>query len=85
MTAATIEHLDHFQRRVVQDALADATQLYWLRRAEAFEWARPKRGDFMGRATREEVASRDARLVEAARACRARAAANVIDETGVAA
>lgn len=85
MTAATVEHLDHFQRRVIQDALADATQLYWLRRAQQFEDARPRSGDYMGRATRQDVAERDARLKEAAEACRARAAANVLDETGVAA
>lgn len=35
------QYLDHFQRRVLQDALAEATAAYWLRRAEDFERAKP--------------------------------------------
>lgn len=35
------EYLDHFQRRVLQDALAEATKAYWLRRAQDFEAAKP--------------------------------------------
>lgn len=31
------EHVEHFRARVLQDALAEATSSYWLRRAEAFD------------------------------------------------
>lgn len=30
------EHVEHFRMRVLQDALAEATAAYWLRRAEQF-------------------------------------------------
>ncbi|HWI43257.1 MAG TPA: hypothetical protein VNS81_06525 [Nocardioides sp.] len=30
------EHVEHFRTRVLQDALAEATAKYWLRRAETF-------------------------------------------------
>ena len=68
-----VTHLDHFQHRVVQDALADATSLYWERRAAMFEWARPRPGDYTGQATPADIARRDRELAEAAAACRARA------------
>lgn len=29
-------HLTHFRRRVIEDALLEATSMYWLRRAETF-------------------------------------------------
>ena len=72
-SAAIIDHIDHFQRRVIQDALLDGSAAYWRRRAEAFEWARPRPGDFAGRATQAELAEIDRRCVTAAEACRARA------------
>lgn len=31
------EHVEHFRARVLQDALAEATSSYWLRRAATFE------------------------------------------------
>lgn len=34
--AAVISSLDHFQHRVIQDAMAEATAHYWPRRAEQF-------------------------------------------------
>jgi hypothetical protein len=34
MTATIVDHIDHFQRRVLQDALTDATTTYWNRRGE---------------------------------------------------
>jgi len=77
VTADLIEHIDHFQRRVIQDALADATATYWERRAATFEWARPRAGDYTGRATRADLARRDRSLQEAADACQARAATNL--------
>jgi hypothetical protein len=37
MSARTlVEHVEHFQHRVMQDALAEATAAYWRRRAEDF-------------------------------------------------
>lgn len=82
---APVDHIDHFQRRVMQDALLDGTAVYWRRRADTFEWARPRPGDYLGRATADEVAARDARLAEAAEACRKRGAVALVDEWGVAA
>lgn len=73
MTAAIVEHIDHFQHRVIQDALADATPAYWLRRAETFEWAKSKPGDYHGLSTPADRAERDRRLQVTADACRARA------------
>jgi hypothetical protein len=32
-----VEHVEHFQRRVMQDAINEATAAYWNRRAEDFE------------------------------------------------
>lgn len=31
------DYVEHFRARVLQDALAEATSSYWLRRAEAFD------------------------------------------------
>lgn len=73
MTAAAIENLDHFQHRVIQDALADATALYWNNRADAFENARPRAGDYRGQATLRDINAADQRCREAAEACRRRA------------
>lgn len=74
MTADLIEHIDHFQRRIVQDAITEATALYWLDRAATFEWARPRPGDRLGEAGAKGAAEVDARCKAAADACRARAA-----------
>lgn len=85
MTAAIVEHIDHFQRRVLQDALADGTAAYWRRRAETFEAARPRPTDYHGQATRADLAARDARCREAAEACRKRAGVSLVDDWEVAA
>lgn len=70
---ATPEALGRVLVRALEDALTEATPDYWTRRAEVFEQARPRPDDFVGRATRNELAARDARLVDAARACRSAA------------
>lgn len=67
------EHLEHFQRRVLQDALTEATAAYWLRRARDFDAARPQRGEFHGQADHAELDARDARAAATALACRRRA------------
>lgn len=65
--------LDRIAYRVVQQAFTDALRWSWEQRADEFEAARPKRGEFHGNATREELLDRDRRLAEIAQACRNRA------------
>lgn len=72
------EHVDHFRYRVLQDCLAEATAAYWNRRAESFERAIPRPGDFVGSATPEDVEARRMRLAGMALACRQRAALSLI-------
>lgn len=62
------------RRRAVQEAVTDALAHTWTRRAEVFEWAAPKPGDFTGRATAAELAERQARCEATALACRQKAA-----------
>ena len=69
----TGDYLEHFQRRVLQDAIASAHAAQLIRRAEQFEAARPRPGDFHGRATREELSRRWRELTEIAAALRAKA------------
>ena len=59
--------------RLLQDALLDGDVHYWQRRAEDFEWARPRPGEWTGQSTEAERAERDQRLAETAQACRAKA------------
>lgn len=63
-----------FEYRVIRDAYLDATTTYWERRARTLEAARPRAGDFTGRATRLELRAQWDRLTAAADACRHRAA-----------
>jgi hypothetical protein len=72
-TIELIRHVEHFQNRVIQDAIADATSAYWMRRAEAFEAARPRPGDWAGRATEADLRAADERCAGIAEACRLRA------------
>lgn len=60
----------HFQARVIQDALREASALQWERRAATLEWARPRPSDFHGEAIREDLRARWSRLTEQAQACR---------------
>jgi hypothetical protein len=64
--------LEHFQYRLVRDAINEASAAYWLRRADEFEAARPQIGDFHGSASRENLRSRFERLTAIAEACRNR-------------
>ena len=66
--------LEQFAKRVILDALCDASRAWWLKRAEDFERARPVPGEYAGRATREELRQRWRELTEIADACRAKAA-----------
>lgn len=63
-----------FAGQVIVDAWLEATSAYWLHRAEQFNAARPRPGDFLGTGTTtEERAERDRRMALRAEACRARA------------
>ncbi|CUR54661.1 conserved hypothetical protein [metagenome] len=67
------EHVEHCRVRFMQDALSEATAVYWRRRAAQFEWARPKPGEHHGQATPQQLRERDERLRDEAEACRNRA------------
>lgn len=72
---ARIDYSEQMRRRSVAEAIIGAMPATWLRRAEAFEWARPRPGEYTGQATAEEIAARDRRCRAAAVACRRHAAA----------
>lgn len=75
MTAVIdVDHIDHFQRRVLQDSLTEATAIYWRRRAQTFEDARPQPGDFPGKASELDLRAIDQRMTESRDACLRRAA-----------
>ena len=67
------EFIEHHRVRVLQDALAEATAAYWLRRAEQLERAKPRPGEFHGQMTRAELRAKWRELDEIVRACRNRA------------
>jgi len=76
---------DHVARRVIADALLEATSSWWTARALDFERARSRPGDYLGGASAADIAAADARLSSTAAACRARAQlaplqTDVIDE-----
>lgn len=54
--------LQHFQARVLQDALDQATIGHWLARAAALSASLPRPGDYAGRASAEELSAREARI-----------------------
>lgn len=70
---ALADEVEHFRRRVLQEALCEALAAQWERRAGTLRWAQPRAGEFQGRATTEELRDRWRRLEEQARACENRA------------
>jgi hypothetical protein len=64
---------DHFRARILQDALSEATAQYWLRRAQQFEDAAPREGDYHGNASREELLDAWERCKATELACRGQA------------
>jgi hypothetical protein len=78
VTAALVEHVDHWQHRVVAEAIRDAESWQWLRRAAEWETAAPKPTDYHGGATREELSAAWRRCMETAAACRARAEVSLL-------
>lgn len=53
--ARLVEHVEHFQRRVLQDALNEACAGYWRRRAEQFELVGTAACDEVARACRNRA------------------------------
>lgn len=89
---AVLDVITQFQRRIIQDALTEASADYWLGRAARFDAARPRPGDYTGGATPEQLAEQDRQCGEIAAACRARAQVSdvlwageraILDEAGL--
>ncbi len=55
MTLDLAAHIENFTRRVMQDALAEATAAYWLRRAKTFEAVGNPRCDEIAEACRHRA------------------------------
>lgn len=72
MTQPTLPRVDvdQFVRRLLVDSMLEATRRYWLDRAETFEAAQSRVGDFTGLATPEQIQAQDERLSAIAQACR---------------
>lgn len=76
-----IAYLDRFVSDLLTDAMNNASAAHWRQRAQEFEDARPRVGDYPGRATPAQRRARDARLAEIAEACRNHA--SILDGTWV--
>lgn len=82
---ARIDYGETMRRRAVQDAILNASAWQWRRRADLFDWARPKPGDYLGGPVDWETGApaeflefptdADRRCAAAALACREHAAA----------
>lgn len=62
--------VDHFVKRLLIDCLLEQTSEYWLKRADDFEKAKPRLGDFNGGLTAEESREKVEELNQIATACR---------------
>lgn len=72
--ARLADHVDHFQHRVLQDALTEATAVYWRRRADQWRQALPRPGDYLGtESTPTSRATRRRRIEAIIAACEAKA------------
>lgn len=70
MTPIPPTDLNRYRVRFLAQLLSEATADYWERRAETFEAARPRAGDYTGRATADQLDEVDKRCAQAAEACR---------------
>ena len=70
---ATIDW-EQARRRFVLDVMHSALPDQWQTRAATFDNARPKPGDYLGRATPAQIAAQDRRCARLAAACRLHAA-----------
>ena len=66
--------LETMARRLLAEAFTSALPGQWDARARVFEDARPRRGDYFGRADRAALAAQDQRNAQLAAACRLHAA-----------
>ena len=64
-----ISYLERFGRRVLQDALSEASAAYWRRRANDLRAARHRAGDFLPPGRLEAARTRWRELTAAAAAC----------------
>ena len=64
-----IEHLTHFQHRVLQDCLQESTASYWKRRAGDFRAALPRQDGWHGHEDLAGVRRRRERLLAIIAAC----------------
>lgn len=71
---ARVDFAESLRRRAVQDAITSVLAEQWHRRADLWDWASPRPGDYTGRATAEQLAEDTQRCASAAFACRAHAA-----------
>ena len=65
---------DAFRGRFLADLLTQGMATFYERRARVLEWAAPRPGDFVGRATPQQLAAQSARCRETATAFRNKAA-----------
>lgn len=63
-----------FRERFLADLLTQGMATFYERRARVLEWAAPRPGDFVGRATPQQLAAQSARCRETATAFRNKAA-----------
>lgn len=61
--------IEHFKARLLQDALTEATAQYWVQRAYQFQQAAPRKGDFHGNATKQDLWERWQECMDTAQAC----------------
>ncbi|MDQ6849429.1 MAG: hypothetical protein M3070_05525 [Actinomycetota bacterium] len=80
--AEVLTYVQHFQHRVLTDAIAEASGDYWRRRGDVFESCQPRLGDWPGRATPEQLAQANLRCAATALACRQRAAVSLLTKVG---
>jgi hypothetical protein len=74
------ERDEQIRVRIAQDIMQRGMVAYWLARAETFEAARPRPGDWMGNLSPAAVADQDKRLADLAQLCRDHARACELDE-----
>lgn len=73
---------EQLRKRAIQQAILEAEAWHWAKRAEEFHAAAPRKGDYHGRATREELQAAYDRCMSTALACRRKAASLVWDPVG---
>ena len=70
---SVVTYAEHFARRVLLDAINEATADYWRRRAEALRGARHRVGDYLPPGRLQAARARWAELTAIADACEAKA------------